>query len=175
MNSHLQNHETDSESPIRDLKPGLSEISPVEEATASQRQQRKEDAMGTCEKWMCGESTTEKAKHSQFCRPPFDCFGWRMRWSGRLVLGILLIAIGLLWFARVAGLFQVDYFWPVVLIIFGIWVYAREIICGVPMIVGGSLWLGETLKLFQPGYFWPLFVIIIGIWIVVARLIKKAV
>jgi hypothetical protein len=78
----------------------------------------------------------------------------------------------LLWFARIAGLFQADYFWPIVLILFGVWMYAHEVICGVPMIVGGSLWLGETLKLFQPDYFWPLFVTIIGIWIVAARLVR---
>jgi len=50
-----------------------------------------------------------------------DCMSWaRKRWH-RARFGILLIVIGLLWFAQRAGWFTSEIFGPLVLLTIGVW------------------------------------------------------
>lgn len=124
----------------------------------------------------CDEPASVEGEQAQNRRTTFDCCGWSdrsVRVNTGLRFGVFLIIVGLLLFAVVAGHIQAGYFWPVALIVFGVWMYVHKIICGVPMIVGGSLWLGKNLAWFPPDYFWPLFIMIIGIWIVAARLAAR--
>jgi|GEM_PF-1286876 len=55
-----------------------------------------------------------------------DCMFWaRKRWH-RARFGILLIVIGLLWFAQRAGWFPLEIFGPLVLLTLGVWMIATS-------------------------------------------------
>jgi len=55
-----------------------------------------------------------------------DCMSWaRKRWH-RARFGVLLIVIGLLWFAKRAGWFPLEIFGPLVLLTFGVWMIATS-------------------------------------------------
>ena len=55
-----------------------------------------------------------------------DCMCWvRKRWH-RARIGILLIVIGLLWFAQRAGWFPQGIFGPLVLLTLGVWMIATS-------------------------------------------------
>ena len=55
-----------------------------------------------------------------------DCMSWaRKRWH-RARFGILLIVIGLLWFAQRAGWFTSEIFGPLVLLTLGVWMIATS-------------------------------------------------
>jgi hypothetical protein len=50
-----------------------------------------------------------------------DCMSWVRKRCRRARFGVLLIVIGLLWFAQKAGWFHLEVFGPLVLLTFGIW------------------------------------------------------
>jgi len=55
-----------------------------------------------------------------------DCMSWaRKRWH-RARFGILLIVIGLLWFAQRAGWVPLETFAPLVLLPLGVWMFATS-------------------------------------------------
>jgi hypothetical protein len=50
-----------------------------------------------------------------------DCMSWARKRCYRARFGILLIVIGMLWFAQRAGWFSSEIFGPLVLLTFGVW------------------------------------------------------
>ena len=50
-----------------------------------------------------------------------DCMSWVRKRGHRARFGILLIVIGLLWFAQRAGWFPLEIFGPLVLLTLGVW------------------------------------------------------
>jgi hypothetical protein len=86
--------------------------------------------------------------------------------SGRLVLGVVLLALGLLWTADNLGLTdagQVLRWWPLLLVAFGVtritgWGGERQLALGIICVVAGVLVLGHELG-------WPLALVAVGIQI----------
>jgi len=55
-----------------------------------------------------------------------DCMSWVRKRCHRGRFGILLIVIGLLWFAQRAGWFTSEIFGPLVLLTLGVWLIATS-------------------------------------------------
>ena len=55
-----------------------------------------------------------------------DCICWTRKRYHRARFGILLIVIGLLWFAQRAGWFPSEIFGPLVLLTIGVWMIATS-------------------------------------------------
>jgi len=55
-----------------------------------------------------------------------DCMSWGRKRCHRGRFGILLIVIGLLWFAQRAGWFPSEIFGPLVLLTLGLWMIATS-------------------------------------------------
>jgi hypothetical protein len=55
-----------------------------------------------------------------------DCMSWVRKRGHRARFGILLIVIGLLWFAQRAGWFTSEIFGPIVLLTIGVWMIATS-------------------------------------------------
>ncbi len=55
-----------------------------------------------------------------------DCMSWVTKRGHRGRFGILLIVIGLLWFAKRAGWFSSEIFGPLVLLTLGLWMIATS-------------------------------------------------
>ncbi len=55
-----------------------------------------------------------------------DCMSWIRKRGHRGRFGILLIVIGLLWFAQRAGWFPSEIFGPLVLLTLGLWMIATS-------------------------------------------------
>jgi len=55
-----------------------------------------------------------------------DCMSWARKRCHRARIGILLIVIGLLWFAQRAGWFPLEIFGPLVLLTLGVWMIATS-------------------------------------------------
>jgi len=55
-----------------------------------------------------------------------DCMSWVRKRGHRGRFGILLIVIGLLWFAQRAGWFPSEIFGPLVLLTLGLWMIATS-------------------------------------------------
>jgi uncharacterized protein (DUF3820 family) len=55
-----------------------------------------------------------------------DCMSWARKRRHRARFGVLLIVVGLLWFAQRAGWFPSGIFGPLVLLTLGSWLIAAE-------------------------------------------------
>ena len=55
-----------------------------------------------------------------------ECMSWVRKRYRRARFGILLIVIGLLWFAQRAGWFPLEIFGPLVLLTLGVWIIATS-------------------------------------------------
>lgn len=95
--------------------------------------------------------------------------------SGRLVIGITLLSLGVLWTADNLGLTdasQIVRWWPVLLIVFGVsrivgWGCGRKVLVGVLFTALGSLMLAHELGWVRAGLglIWPLTLVALGIQI----------
>lgn len=95
-----------------------------------------------------------------------------MRFTGRLVFGIILVTLGLLWTLDNLGLANADQvlrWWPALLIVYGFVRFTgldgtRRVVSGVLFMIAGGWMLARELGYVHVSIFklWPLFMICIG-------------
>lgn len=95
--------------------------------------------------------------------------------NGRLIFGVIVVTLGVLWTLDNLGLIDSDEilrFWPAILIAFGLaklfgWGTRRNPVWGATFAIAGTWWLAGTLDIIHAHLFsvWPLILIAIGVTI----------
>lgn len=96
----------------------------------------------------------------------------RLRFTGRLLFGFVLVTLGLLWTLENLGIADADQvlrWWPVLLIAYGFVRFTgldgtRRMVSGVLFLIAGGWMLARELGYIQISIFrlWPLFMIVVG-------------
>ncbi len=98
--------------------------------------------------------------------------GYRIRRSGRILPGAILIALGLIFLAGNLWSFDLwDTLWPLVLIALGLlWVIRGPLWLGMVSLVAGGIFLADALGArVDMGTYWPLLIVALGVGILLER------
>lgn len=83
-------------------------------------------ANGSARRSSSDESATRQTDSNQYHRDRWNCWDWcsgsRKGRDSNAWFGVFLVVIGVLWLADTADLIRSDYFWPLAMIAFGLWI-----------------------------------------------------